>query len=84
MDFKRIVCDPRELEQYLFLPNTSADRVSKELCDIDNTQIPEIVSRLQRQIDMAKIVGMVRKIGLLQKITVFFFRSYFCLLVLAV
>ena len=60
LDFKEIACNEAELRQYLlFDDKVSVSTISKQLCRINDTRIPEITNYLQGQIDVAKIIKFV-------------------------
>ena len=59
VDLKKIACDHEELEKYLLFDDKNADSVSRELCQISDTQIGDITDYIQSQIDVAKIIQFV-------------------------
>ncbi|KAL4240022.1 ATP-binding cassette sub- A member 12 [Mactra antiquata] len=64
MDFKKIVCDPNELERYIILSDKSNKyvvnkfSVSTSLCRIRDEQISDIVNELVHQIDIANVIRL--------------------------
>ena len=62
VDLRAVVCDPEKLTRYLIFPSSVDVRaVSYSLCTLNVTLAPNITNTLQRQIDVAKILRIVRK-----------------------
>nr|KAG5709474.1 hypothetical protein BaRGS_023156 [Batillaria attramentaria] len=59
-DLKAVACDPEQLTRYLYFPDgTDVTSVSRALCDINETRIPEITSVLQQQLNVAEIIRLL-------------------------
>ncbi|KAK3091927.1 hypothetical protein FSP39_023774 [Pinctada imbricata] len=56
-NFRRIVCSPDELKQYMIFPSgANIVKISDELCHINNDSIPTITDAVLKQIDVAAII----------------------------
>ena len=67
-DFKYGICHPENLENYLTLTtDVLIEEVSEVLCDLSHDAIPELVSFLQRNVNVKSIVNRVRAVLMLYR-----------------
>ena len=59
-DLKGVACSPGNLSHYLLFPEgTNVAEVSRALCDINDSKIPDITDFLLRQLDVAEVIRLV-------------------------
>ncbi|XP_076450764.1 uncharacterized protein LOC143286815 isoform X2 [Babylonia areolata] len=59
-DLKAVACDPERLALYLYFPEgTDVVRVSRVLCDMNESRIPEITRLLQDNLNVAEVIHLL-------------------------
>ena len=67
MNLRDVVCDPERLGRYvLFRPAprggaAGAPEAARELCAVNNSLVPDITAVVQKQLDVAAILELVRR-----------------------